>query len=182
MNNFNFRLWKIGVLVAFFCAVADALGVYVAAESVIWGKVIAFAVIKGMAGAALYMRQHPIEKFTEEGSPAGSSKTSVYAWLLIGALALSLTGCVVRDKQVLDKSTVFGLQAVSPGPSGGQVKIQIGLVRNLYWSNPTSTNEVHAAPYNSAVHARMGALRQDADEYFGTDSLPVEAYTGTNAP
>jgi hypothetical protein len=60
----NWRLWKLGLAVAFFCALADALGVYVAAESVIWGKVIAFAVIKGLGGAALWMKQHPAESIS----------------------------------------------------------------------------------------------------------------------
>ena len=60
----KFKLWKIGVAVAFFCAVADALGVYVVAEHVVWGKVIAFSVIKGMGGAALYMKSHPSEQIS----------------------------------------------------------------------------------------------------------------------
>ena len=57
----KWKLWKLGLVVAFFCALADALGVYVAAESVIWGKVCAFAIIKGLGGAALWMRQHPAD-------------------------------------------------------------------------------------------------------------------------
>lgn len=62
----KFKLWKIGLVVAFFCAVADALGVYVAAEVIIWKKVIAFSLIKGMAGAALYLKQHPVEQITPD--------------------------------------------------------------------------------------------------------------------
>jgi hypothetical protein len=62
----KFKLWKIGIIVAFFCAVADTLGVYVAAESIIWSKVIAFSIIKGMAGAGLYLKQHPVEQITPD--------------------------------------------------------------------------------------------------------------------
>ena len=66
----QFKLWKIGVLVAFFVAVADALGVYIVAEHVIWGKVIAFAIIKGLGGAALYMKTHPVEQLNLDDSPS----------------------------------------------------------------------------------------------------------------
>ena len=60
----KFKLWKIGVVVAFFCALADALSIYVVAEHVIWGKVVAFSIVKGMGGAALYMKTHPAEQIS----------------------------------------------------------------------------------------------------------------------
>ena len=103
--------------------------------------------------------------------------------LLIGiaAIALSMvTGCVLNNKQVLEKSTVFGFQAKTPGTSSGtSILVQLGLVRNEYWSNPTSTNGVvYAAPFNSAVYANIGLFNQTADESIGTltGGLPNQAY------
>ena len=72
----KFKLWKIGVMVAFFCALADALSIYVVAEHVIWGKVIAFSVAKGMGGAALYMKTHPAEQISFDTETKTKDKTN----------------------------------------------------------------------------------------------------------
>lgn len=94
---------------------------------------------------------------------------------------LFATGCAktLQNKQVLEKSTVFGFQAKTPGTAQGtSVTIQFGLVRNEYWSNPTSTNKVYAAAYSSHVDANLGLFNQRAKESFGTEAsvLPEAAY------
>ena len=94
-------------------------------------------------------------------------------WKIIPLIAVAiavagLSGCVTRDKQVHEKSTVFGFQAVSPGTSGGQIKIQIGLVRNDYFSNPTSTNQLYAKDWSSHVNAHLSAISQSAEEDYST--------------
>lgn len=86
----NYKLWGMGVTVAFFCALVDALGVYLAAETLIWGKVIAFAIIKGAGGAALYMKQHPVEALN------GGTEATKNPPGLVGLLLLTLClGAVV---------------------------------------------------------------------------------------
>jgi len=80
-----------------------------------------------------------------------------------------LTGCIgfTTHKQVLVKSTVFGLQ-FSQSPTGGLIpSVQFGLCRQEYFSNPTSTNAISAAPFTSHVTAHIG-LTQDADELIST--------------
>ena len=84
------------------------------------------------------------------------------------ALLAGITGCVTQNKQVLEKSTVFGFQAKTPGGTGYSTTIQIGLVRSEYWSNPTSTNKVYAGGYSSHVEAKLSALSQSAKEDFST--------------
>lgn len=98
--------------------------------------------------------------------------------IILLSIALALTGCVTKNKQVLEKSTVFGFQAVSPGTSDSQIKIQIGLVRNEYWSNPTGTNKIYVGQYSSHVNANLTAIHQIADEDFST--LPQSVITDTN--
>lgn len=98
--------------------------------------------------------------------------------ILLFGCVLALAGCVTQNKQVHEKSTVFGFQAVSPGPSGGQIKIQIGLVRNDYFSNPTSTNKLYAKDWSSHVNAHLSALSQQAEEDYST--LPETVSTDTN--
>ncbi len=93
-------------------------------------------------------------------------------------LAVAAFGCVTQNKQVHEKSTVFGFQAVSPGTSGGQIKIQIGLVRNDYFSNPTSTNKLYAKDWSSHVNAHLSAISQQAEEDYST--LPEIVSTDTN--
>lgn len=105
----NFKLWKIGCAVAFFCALADALGVYVAAEAVIWGKVIAFAVIKGLGGAALYMKQHPPEaiQFDSNNKPTDQTMKNISLFLIIGVAALMLaTGCTTQKKTTYQRDAI----------------------------------------------------------------------------
>jgi len=103
--------------------------------------------------------------------------TSIGVAACVLATVILATGCVTQGKQVMEKSTVFGFQAKTPGTSTGtSLLIQVGLVRNEYWSNPTSSNAVYAAPYNSAVHANLAPLNQTADENFGTYQLPTNAY------
>jgi len=88
--------------------------------------------------------------------------------ILIPIVCLLLTGCLA-DKQVLMKTTVFGFNAQTPAVAGaGAVVIQIGLIRSEYISNPTSTNEVHAAPLTSHVQANLNPLTQSATEDIGT--------------
>ena len=83
--------------------------------------------------------------------------------------AFVTSGCVaVKDRQIVDKSTVFGFQAKSPGPEGTQIVIQFGLVRNLHVSNPVSTNPVHVAQFSSHVDADMTALHQNGKESIST--------------
>ena len=92
--------------------------------------------------------------------------------LLLFALCLcasvALTGCITRQDQVLEKSTVFGFQAKTPGGTGYSTTIQVGLVRNEFWKNPTSTNRIYAAQYSSHVDAKLSALSQSAKEDFST--------------
>ena len=79
------------------------------------------------------------------------------------------TGCVgiTTQKQVLVKQTIFGLQLANnpqAGLAGIIPAVQFGLVRNEYVSNPTSTNQVYAAPIEQNVNAKIGFLSQDVDE------------------
>lgn len=112
-------------------------------------------------------------------------RTKIKNLLLLAMIGSSVTlgACVTQQKQVLEKSTVFGFQAVTPGGQGYSTKIQIGLVRNEYWSNPTGTNKIYAADYQSHVTAKLSAMNQSANETFGTFELPDAIYqTGTNSP
>lgn len=89
----------------------------------------------------------------------------------IAALSLVLlTGCVqLVTKQVQFKSTVFGLQ-VSASPTGGAMpSIKLGLIRDTYLSNPTSTNgPVYAAPFVSSASGDIAPLHQTATENIST--------------
>jgi hypothetical protein len=96
---------------------------------------------------------------------------------VIGALAFGLfagTGCVTKQDQVLEKSTVFGFQAKTPGGTGYSTTIQIGLVRNEFWKNPTSTNKIFAAQYSSHVDAKLSVVSQSAKEDYSTLSQTVD--------
>ena len=74
-------------------------------------------------------------------------------------IAVLLSGCL--HKQVICKSTVLGIQA----QIAGYGSVQIGLCRNQYVSNPTGTNQIHAAPLRSDVTANIPALSQMATEH-----------------
>jgi hypothetical protein len=93
--------------------------------------------------------------------------------LTVSVLTVFVTGCVHQSDQVLEKSTVFGFQAKTPGGQGYSTTIQIGLVRNEFWKNPTSTNLIYAAPYSSHVDAKLSALSQTAKEDFSTKPQTV---------
>ena len=89
--------------------------------------------------------------------------------LIIMAAAVGMTGCVINttQKQVLAKQTIFGLQLANnpqAGLAGIIPAVQFGLVRNEYISNPTSTNQVYAAPITQNVKADIGFLSQSVDE------------------
>lgn len=87
--------------------------------------------------------------------------------ILIPILAFALCGCVTKNKQVIAKQTIFGLQ-VSESPTGGLYpSIQVGLVRNEYISNPTGTN-ISAAPLSTHVDASISPLKQTAVEDIST--------------
>lgn len=88
-----------GCAVAFFCALADALGVYVVAESLLWAKVIAFSVVKGMGAAGLFMKQHPVEAVRDSKDPG--TRVGLWFWLL---LLPALIGCASFS------TTVFRLE------------------------------------------------------------------------
>ena len=92
------------------------------------------------------------------------------AAMLISAAILAgcTSGCVSKTDQALEKSTLFGFRAKTPGPSSTSVEIDIGLVRNEFWKNPTSTNPIYAAQYSSHVDAKLSALSQSAKEDFST--------------
>jgi len=139
----------------------DALAAGLLIVSLLWSHVI-----------------HSSTSAPTDDSPTSSRGGTLPLFLLAGILCL--TGCgALKQKQVLDKSTVFGLQAVTPGTSGsGQIKLQIGLVRNEYYSNPTSTNPIYAAPFSSHVNAKLSLINQSADEDFST--LPQAVVTDTN--
>lgn len=78
---------------------------------------------------------------------------------LCASVAMLITGCTTY-KQVLFKSTVFGLQASVPGYSA----VQFGLIRSEYLSNPTGTNPVYCAPFTSHVQANLNPISQSATE------------------
>ena len=90
------------------------------------------------------------------------------AVLSIALLAVvGLTGCVTQNKQVMTTQTIFGFQlAANPntGITGVIPQVQFGLIRSHYASNPTSTNQINAAPMTSAVQANLGMLNQSATE------------------
>ena len=91
--------------------------------------------------------------------------------LVCGVIVLS--GCVSNSHdQVLVKETIFGLD-VAPGSgassiSGLTYSVKFGLIRNEYLSNPTSTNVVYAAPFQSSVNASIQPLDQTATEILST--------------
>lgn len=99
--------------------------------------------------------------------------------LIIGGLMLAtailMNGCVTQHKQVYEKSTIFGADAKSPGPSGTTIELAVGLIRNVYFSNPVNSNGV-AATFHSTSHGDVGLFNQKADESFGTSQPPEVAY------
>lgn len=102
--------------------------------------------------------------------------------VLFGVIGHLVCGCAnLKDKQVLEKSTVFGFQAKTPGGTAYETVIQIGLVRNEYWSNPTSTNKVYVGAYSSRVDAKLSALSQTAKEDFSTLPQAIKEQDGTNS-
>ncbi len=103
-------------------------------------------------------------------------KTSFLIAIIIAGF---IAGCSTKGNQVLDKTTIFGMQVKTPGSQSiGALVLQIGLVRNEYFSNPAevSNGVVTVAPFNSTVHANLAAFNQTADESFGTFQLPTNVY------
>lgn len=92
--------------------------------------------------------------------------------------SISLIGCAHnRDKSVLVKSTVLGME-VSPGASApGAPALRLGLVRNTYVTVPTN------ATLKADSEGDLRASRQMASEslFFGPHLMPVPA-AKTNAP
>ena len=105
-------------------------------------------------------------------------KKLITALTLAGLTIAFGSGCVTQQKQVLEKSTVFGFQAKTPGGTGYSTTLQIGLVRNEYFSQPTSTNPIYAPQFSSHVNAKLSAMSQTAIEDFST--LQQEVVTSTN--
>lgn len=93
-------------------------------------------------------------------------------------LAILATGCAAnRDKSVLVKSTVLGME-VSPGASApGAPALRMGLVRNTYVAVPTN------ATLRADSEGDLRASRQTASEslFFGPHLMPVPQ-AKTNAP
>jgi hypothetical protein len=91
---------------------------------------------------------------------------------------LLAAGCAAnRDKSVLVKSTVLGME-VSPGASApGAPALRMGLVRNTYVTVPTN------ATLKADSEGDLRASRQTASEslFFGPHLMPVPA-PKTNAP
>ena len=92
--------------------------------------------------------------------------------------ALGLVGCAAnRDKSVLVKSTVLGME-VSPGASApGAPALRLGLVRNTYVTVPTN------ATLRADSDGDIRSTRQTASEnlFFGPHLMPIPA-TKPNAP
>lgn len=81
-------------------------------------------------------------------------------------LAGCFSGCVAHNQTIV-KSTVFGIQ-IGASPTGGIPSVQFGLIRNLYVSNPTSTNAIYAAPLATSATADISPLHQTGDENIST--------------
>ncbi len=107
-----------------------------------------------------------------------------FALLAIGLLALPACKTNLTQKQVMDTTTIFGLEVAAASTGTMTPAIRFGLVRHKYFSNPTGTgtNEVHAAPFSSHVVANLSAIRQTADEDFSTLTNPPLYNYGTNYP
>ena len=93
---------------------------------------------------------------------------TIGASALLAAIIMS-NGCVAitTHKQVLTKQTIFGFQLANnptAGIAGILPAVQFGMIRGEYISNPTSTNQVYAAPISSQVNADLGMLSQHATE------------------
>jgi len=89
--------------------------------------------------------------------------------LLLSLILLPLVGCAhLENKQVHHKTTIFGFQATTPELGYGALTLQFGLIRDDYFSNPTSTNRLYYAPWHSNVDAHLNAIRQSAVENYGT--------------
>ena len=99
-------------------------------------------------------------------------------FLLLILASVGLVGCAAnRDKSVLVKSTVLGME-VSPGASApGAPALRLGLVRNTYVTVPTN------ATLRADSEGDLRASRQVASEslFFGPHLMPV-APAKTNAP
>ncbi len=108
-----------------------------------------------------------------------NSIRNFFGILFFGCAMLALsTGCVTARKQVLQKTTVFGADIKTPGPSGTAIEVQLGLIRSLYFSNPVNSNGV-APPFHSTAHGDIGLFNQKVDESFGTSQPPEIAYQPT---
>lgn len=103
----------------------------------------------------------------ERGTQNSVTRAFDFLLLLLTLLAIALlfSGCLVQRKnQVLIKTTVFGMQ-IGASPGGGMIpNVQLGLVRNEYVSNPTSSNALYAAPFTATSSGDLSPLKQTASE------------------
>lgn len=97
------------------------------------------------------------------------------------ALAL-LAGCYspVPHKIVDAKATTVGIEITPGGSSPSAPGFRIGLSRLSYRSIPTSTNEVHSAPFQTAVDANVKGAGAIVSEELST--MRPEVLIVTNAP
>ena len=82
-------------------------------------------------------------------------------------------------KQVVIQDTLFGARIKTAGGSySAPFEFMIGFGRVRYFSNPTSTNQVYAAPWNESNHGSSSWVSQSANENTSTMSngLPDSAY------
>jgi hypothetical protein len=87
------------------------------------------------------------------------------------AVAILCTGCVTEHKQVYLKSTTVGLviqTSPQPGIGGLMPNVKLGIIRDVYLSNPTSTNSVYCAPFNEQATAKVGIFSQSGSENIST--------------
>lgn len=83
------------------------------------------------------------------------------------ALAVIAGGCTTPPKtsQGYMKSTTLGIVIDWPATSS-YPSMKFGLVRDMWFSNPTSTNKVYAAPFHSDTHADLYLFHNVANEKF----------------
>lgn len=114
------------------------------------------------------MKSHP--SISKDRS--GFYLTGAIVILCLVGIALAGCGCVVANRQVVSKSTIFGIEVTTEWPPS----IRAGLIRNHYVANPTSTNQIYAAPLESRMTLTNGWWSPTASENVEAGGKPLPKF------
>ena len=178
--NFAWRKWKLGL------AVSVVLALLVAgsglAAGMHWQAFISVLCMALLTHLGAFLKDHPVDAVSFDDGKQDDSMKKIVPLILFGLLALTLSGCLLRKKQVVTTNPLTGISTTNTVTVVNEVNLAIDCAGFELAATPLLTRALSSDPSARPIVVDVRTAVDGLQNGVNTNTMAIiVGYAGKNA-